>query len=147
MADYKPDISVICRRAVALADGQGADFDYSPESISAMERLLAGQNALYKQGQLTDIYVWNLSVMFGVYLGQTMLRCGLADHGFHWITDSEGVPILYCGKEDYADVNGRVRARITGEDSENIRVFFEFVLDAADGMFDNIPKDGAKPLS
>ena len=83
------DYSKICRQAVETARERGADFDYSPESISELERILIGQNELYKQGRISDIYVWNLSVMMGVYLGQTLLFCALSERGFAWRTDAD----------------------------------------------------------
>ena len=127
MADL--DLPKICQSAVALARQNGEDFDYTPESI------LAGQNQLFRQGRLTDIYVWNLSVMTGVYLGQTLLYCGLADRGYSWKQDRDGVPMLADGKGNYVAAVYQVHRRIRGEEDDNVRAFFESVLDAAEGLW------------
>ena len=145
MAENTPDIARICQSAVALADKHGESFDYTPESITAAERMLAGQNVAYKQGKLTDIYVWNLSVMIGVYIGQTMMHCALSERGYRWRLDSDGVPMLSDGKDNYISPIYQVRKRITGNEDDNVRAFFEAVLDLADGNYKNFIKN--RPVS
>lgn len=144
MAGY--DFPRICQKAVKTAAGLGADFDYSPESISALEGILTGQHELFKQQKLGDIYVWNLSVMFGVYLGQTLLRCGLEDLGYDW-SEHRGVAVLTNGTEDLVNPIGKVGARIRLGQSENVRLFFELVLDAANGELPEYSEfsDGSAP--
>lgn len=128
----EPDISAICRQAVLHGRQAGEEFDYMPESISGLERILNAQNSLYKQGRLTEIYIWNLSVMMGVYLGQTLMHCGLRDRGYSWMTDDEGVPLLADGLGRYVSPIYKVRQRILGGAGENVREFFEDVLDAVE---------------
>ncbi len=129
----KYDIPAICRKAVQTAAARNIDLDYSPESVSALEGILTGQHELFKQGKLTDIYIWNMSVMFGVYLGQTLLHCGLKDHGYSWI-EQDGIALLTDGGENVVNPIGKTGARIRLGPAENVRLFFELILDLADGM-------------
>ncbi len=131
MADSRPDISAICRRAVQLGQNNGVTMDYSPESIGSLEVVLDGQHMLFREGSLTEEYVWNLSVMIGVYLGQTLLFCGLRDKGFDWLVDAVGVPLLYNGREDYCDVIGQVRMRIMRGRQDSISTYFVMIMKAA----------------
>lgn len=128
MAENKLDIPAVCRQAVDLAAKEGILFDYSPESIGGMDVMLAGQHALYKKGQLTDIYVWNLSVMFGIYLGQTLMFCGLREHGFDWVTDESGVPKLYRDDQNFADVIGQVRMCIMHGEEYSTSMYFARII-------------------
>ncbi|MBR6102914.1 MAG: hypothetical protein IKP95_10830 [Ruminococcus sp.] len=129
----KTDIPAVCRAAVASGRKMGLELDYTPESVSGIEKVLAGQSTLYREGKLTPVYVWNLSVMLGVYIGQTLMRCGLEGYGYSWQEDSEGVPLLTDGKGNYVSPIYQVRTRIvSGDKEENVRAFFEAILNAAE---------------
>lgn len=138
------DYSAVSRRAVAIAKEQGEDFDYSPESISALDRIFMGQVMRYRSGKATQAYMWNLSVIFGVYFGQTLLFNGLADHGFKWVTDEESIPLLYDGGENYISPLRHLFMYAKGQQDYNARTLFESYLnllygDLSDAKIDQIP--------
>lgn len=131
------DYAKVSQRAVAIAKENGEVFDYSPESISALDRLFKGQAKRYQSGNATQAYIWNLSVIFGVYLGQALLFNGLADLGYKWVTDSEDIPLLSDGGENFVSPLRHLFLYAKGQQQHTARVLFESVLKIAYGELDD----------
>lgn len=127
------DYSEICRRAVASAAKAGVSLDYTPESIERLEMLLQGQCEYAANNAVSDTYTWNTAVIFGVYLGQTLLRCCLAEHGFNWAQDGEGVPYLFKDKDTAVYPVNKVWKRLRNNDGDNVRAFYEISCAIAEG--------------
>ncbi len=125
--------SEICQKAVKIAKDQGVTFDFSPESITELDKLFMGQVKRYRSGKTTEVYLWNLSVIFGVYLGQTMLFNGLGEKGYKWVVDKEKIPLLSDGGENYVSPLRHLFMYAKGQQDINARTLFESVLDLAFG--------------
>lgn len=140
--DKKPmNYSEVCRQAVKIAKDQGVVFDYSPESITELDKLFLGQANRYRRGETTALYIWNLSVIFGVYLGQSMLYNGLAEKGFRWVTDDEDIPLLSDGGDNYVSPLRHLYMYARGQQNVNARTLFESVIGILYGEY--IDADGS----
>lgn len=125
----------IADRAVTYAANHGIVLDFSRNSISKVEEILAvyhQQLSEYddKDGQTT---LWNLAVYFGIYLGETMLRVSLKDKGYQWYI-KDGLPIL---KNDHNEIFPitKVHKRILNGPEDNVKSFCDVGFMIADGAF------------
>lgn len=84
--------------AVKLAERMGRTLDYTRESIRSVDDiLLAYHHSLDKFDSDDDKdFLWDLAYTFGIYVGEVMMRSGLAEKGFTWDYDDkgDGIPVL-----------------------------------------------------
>ena len=93
--DFK--VEEYCEQAVSmckkLAD---VELDYTLESLEKLEGVIGQTRALRRKdrGLIDDNVAWNLSVYFGTYFGEIMLRDQLAARGMSWQLNENGLPVV-----------------------------------------------------
>lgn len=136
-------IDSIC--AEAIEDVKRFDFDfsgYTKKNIGELELLLGKLNEQIKKGKIDEHGLDRLCTIFGVYLGEAMLRNYAAEHGFFWAAEkSEAILMKDDGNKLFPIT--KVFKRLTRDESENVLSFFMVGKDVADGSFNkNVkPKD------
>jgi len=125
----------LAEHAVEAAKAWGLELDYSAESLESVE-MLAGK--IFRSNRMLslpeDILV-GVANLYGAYLGEVLLRCGLKDLGFAWKENEEGE--IGIGREDMwmAPVT-KVYKRITLGPFHNLMDFFECMFGLAIGAVD-----------
>ena len=79
------DMKIFAEMGVEMAERLGCLLDYSPESIARVEDLARRFCERDRKRGLRPETVTRASAVFGAYLGETLLRNGLADRGFAWM--------------------------------------------------------------
>lgn len=141
MNDFNVVARDIAEDAVQFAMQSGLELDYTRESVKNVDAFLeAFYNNLDKydsdEGAKT---LWNAAVLFGVYTGELLLRCGLAQKGYVWLED-DGLPILGI-PDSQTTVSPITKAhkRIYNGVEDSMQSFVDVVFSIADGEW---PKKG-----
>lgn len=128
-AEVGNDKSVIEKHsdtAVEYAKSFEKDFDYSKDSIKDLEEILDYYSNDIRKSNPTDDEIWSMAVIFGSYLGETMLKNGLSEKGFHWGTDNTSdIPLLMFDSKYITPID-RVCKRLVYGDS--VVQFYDFFM-------------------
>lgn len=131
----------IAEDAVQYAMQDGITLNYTRESVKSVDAILEGYHSSLDEYDGNDgaKKIWNIAVMFGMYIGETLLRSGLAEKGFAWVKD-EGFPIL-ATPDNKTTVSPITKAhkRILNGAEDGIERFADVVFSVVDGQ---LPKTG-----
>ncbi len=131
-------LDLIAKKNSAVAVEYAADFsksfDYSERSIGELEEILDVYSKDLQVSRPTENQIWSMSVIFGSYLGETMLKNGLAKKGYVWGTDGTfPVPLLVNESGWRTTPNDKVYKRLVNGSEDNVlsyyRVFMKMVMD------------------
>lgn len=134
------NIAEICQKAVKVAAAGGFTLDYTPDSILTLEQLLDGQSRYAASGEASDKYIWNAAVIFGVYLGQVLLRCRLEECGYSWAAEEDSVPYLKKDEKNAMYPINKVLKRIRNGPEHNVISYYDVSIEIAEGRL----KPGSK---
>lgn len=125
----------LAENAVEAARCWNLDLDYSAESLEGLEKLAERIFRANRMLSLPDDILAGFANLYGAYLGEVLLRCGLDSLGFAWTKNEEGE--IGIGGEDFwaAPVN-KVYKRITQGPYHDLTDFFEVVFGLAIGAVD-----------
>ena len=129
------EMAELAENAVEAARFWGMELDYSAESLEAVEKLMQKVYLANRRLSLTEDILEGIANLYGAYLGEVLLRCGLDGLGFAWTEDEEGG--IGIGREDMwmAPVT-KVYKRITGGPEHSLTEFFEVMFGLAIGAVD-----------
>lgn len=122
----------LAEKAVEAARFWKLDLDYSAESLEAVDWLAQKIYRLHLAQPLPEEILLSAANLYGAYLGEVLLRCGLKDLDFAWTEGEEGE--IGVGKEDFwmAPVT-KVYKRITRGPEHSLMDFFECMFGLAIG--------------
>lgn len=100
------------------------DFDYKRESVGELEEVLDKYESAAKKVKASDEEIWELSLIFGAYLGEVLLRTGLKHSGFVW-TEENSIPILKKNDQTKVSPVSKVFKRLKNGKEDNIKPFFD----------------------
>ena len=125
----------LAEKAVEAAKFWGVELDYSAESLEPLEKMMQTIYLSHGRMPLPEEILLSVANLYGAYLGEVLLRCGLADLGFDWMKNEEGE--IGIGREDFwmAPVT-KVYKRITRGPEHSLMDFFECVFGLAIGAVD-----------
>ena len=125
----------LAEQAVEAAKFWKLDLDYSAESLEGLEWLAQKIYLSDRELSLPENILTGIANLYGAYLGEVLLRCGLSDLGFSWVKNEEGE--IGIGREDFwmAPVT-KVYKRITQGPEHSLMVFFECMFGLAIGAVD-----------
>lgn len=131
-------IEAFYKQAVDDAKRFGLTLRFKDEDVDLLEALLAKINDFVKTGEAPPTSATNLSLIYGAYLGETMMRNYGEENGFVWAKEGTE-PILYK-KEDNSRFYPitKVYKRITRDISENVKSFYDVGRQVAEGTFDHV---------
>ena len=125
----------LAENAVEAAKAWGMELDYSAESLDAVETLAEKIFRANRMLSLPEDILVGVANLYGAYLGEVLLRCGLKDLDFAWVMNGEGE--IGIGREDmWASPVNKVYKRITQGPEHNLTDFFEVVFGMAIGTVD-----------
>lgn len=132
------DIDRFCTEAVRTAAELGVTLNYQPEGIAQMEAIIMPKfSAWLKDGTITaDRGAWNLAAIFGIYLGETMLRQFAAEKGFRWGTPEGDFPVLMKDDRNQMSPITKVHKRILNGEEDSIESFYRIAIYFAEGRFE-----------
>lgn len=131
----------IAEDAVKYAAQSGITLDYTRESARGVDAILGAyhDNLDRYDGEEGAKTLWNVAVVFGTYIGEMMLRCGLSEKGFEWVVDRQ-MPILAVpGTKTTASPITKAHKRILNGAEDGLESFVDVVFSIAGG---EIPKTG-----
>ena len=117
----------LAEKAIEVAGNMGTELDYSAASIKDLEALLTMVYGRIDAEGFSQDDLWTIACLFGSYLGETMLRNGLADAGFDWQEDTDGEPILVRGGSVFSlrmvPINKVFKRLVNGPDDEIVSFY------------------------
>ena len=129
------EMTELAERAVEAARIWELDLDYSAESLEAVDALAQMIWRQHRNQPLPENMLLSVANLYGAYLGEVLLRCGLKDLDFAWRKNEEGE--IGIGKEDFwAAPVSKVYKRITQGPYHDLTDFFEIVFGMAVGAVD-----------
>lgn len=141
MKNFNDTAKSIAEDAVRYALQNGIALDYARESIENVDTLLEAYHDRLDQydGDEGAKNLWNVAVLFGTYVGEMLLRSGLAEKGFVWVED-DGLPILSIpGSQTTASPITKAHKRILNGVEDSIKSFVDVVFSVVN---DEWPKTG-----
>lgn len=118
--------------AVEYAADFNKSFDYSERSIGELEEILDVYSKDLQVSRPTENQIWSMSLIFGSYLGETMLRNGLAEKGYVWGTDGTFfVPLLISQNGWRTTPNDKVYKRLVNGSEDNVFSYYRVVMRTA----------------
>ena len=128
-------IDHICGNAINDAKRFSIELKFDDESIAKLEMLLGRINEFIKQNNVPGEIVSKMAVTYGVYLGETMLRCYAAEHGYGWEVIN-GEPVLYKDDANKIMPVTQVHKRLSRDITENVYNFYNIGKDVVNGTFE-----------
>lgn len=121
---YAQKMSVV---AIEYANEFDKKLDYSEKSIIDLEEILDWYSKDIPVSKPTENQIWSMSMVFGSYLGETLLRNGLSKKGFIWGTEpSSDIPLLIKEDVSYLTPNDKVYKRLVNGCEDNVVSFYKF---------------------
>ena len=106
-------------------------LDYSESSIVLVDMVLQDLYESKKRTSPTTKQISTIATIYGVYIGEVMLRSGLADLGFAWDSAENGEPCLMReGSDDTLRPLQRAFKRIINGPESDIVYFYSWCFDA-----------------
>ena len=121
-----------CNTAISYAKSFEKDFDYSRNSIKDLEEILDYYSKDISQNRPTEHQIWSMSVIFGSYLGEVMLKNGLSEKGYKWGQDNTSdIPLLINAAGGYVTPNDKVYKRLVNGTEDNVIYFYDAIMEMA----------------
>ena len=87
--------------AVEYAKSFQKNFDFSERSIGNLEEILDYYATDLLESRPTENQIWSMSLIFGSYLGEVMLKNGLSKRGYCWgMQNTDNIPLLMADDEN-----------------------------------------------
>ena len=115
--------------AIEYAKSFQKEFDYSKRSIGELEEILNYYSKDLEKSKPTENQVWSMSLIFGSYLGEVMLKNGLSEIGYCWGIQNIGdIPLLIAGDEKYIAPVDKVYKRLVNGAEDNVISFYQLIM-------------------
>lgn len=85
------DPKALSQKAIELARNLEVELSFKESDIVILSKILDETHRRYFEEGLNDDTAWGLAVVYGAYLGETMLRNGMAAKGFRWSDDGKAM--------------------------------------------------------
>ena len=117
----------MCATAIEYATEFNKTLDYSENSIVDLEEILDWYSKDIAVSKPTENQIWSMSIIFGSYLGETLLKNGLIEKGFAWGKEkSSNIPLLIKDNGCYITPNDKVYKRLVNGSVDSIISFYQF---------------------
>ncbi len=117
----------MCATAIEYAQEFDKNLDFSENSIVDLEEILDWYSKDIVVSKPTENQIWSIAIIFGSYLGETLLKNGLSEKGFVWKTEeSSNVPLLIKDDGFYITPNDKVYKRLVNGSEDNVIFFYRF---------------------
>ena len=122
-------VSKATKAAIAIANAYDEKFDFSEESITSLEKLLDGFSKSIPESNPEEEQIGHLSIILGTYLGETLLKNGLAEKGYYWdVVKPSSIPVLTHENGNILTPNDKVYKRLVNGEEDNVVSFYRFAM-------------------
>lgn len=128
MGDNEVDYTEIANIAVEIAQKYDVYLDFTTESIQNLENWLGQIWEEFQQEKPTDQYVWHLSIIMGIYLGETLLRKELQKVGYAWYIGENKIPVLAKDGNNTMSPITKVEKRLINGIEDNVKSFYDIAV-------------------
>ncbi len=117
----------MCATAIEYAQDFDKKLDFSENSIADLEEILDWYSKDIAVSKPTENQIWSMSIIFGSYLGETLLKNGLSEKGFAWGKESSSnIPLLIRNDGAYLTPNDKVYKRLVNGNEDGVVSFYRF---------------------
>ena len=117
----------MCATAIEYAQNFDKKLDFSENSIVDLEEILDWYSKDIAVSKPTENQIWSMSIIFGSYLGETLLKNGLIEKGFAWGKEaSSNIPLLIKDDGCYITPNDKVYKRLVNGSVDSVISFYQF---------------------
>ena len=117
----------MCATAIEYANEFNKTLDYSENSIVDLEEILDWYSKDVSVSKPTENQIWSMAIIFGSYLGETLLKNGLSEKGFVWGKEaSSNVPLLIKDDGSYLTPNDKIYKRLVNGSEDSVVSFYKF---------------------
>ena len=117
----------MCATAIEYANEFNKTLDYSENSIVDLEEILDWYSKDVSVSKPTENQIWSMAIIFGSYLGETLLKNGLSEKGFVWGKEpSSNIPLLIRNDSAYLTPNDKVYKRLVNGSEDSVVSFYRF---------------------
>ena len=117
----------MCATAIEYAKEFGKTLDFTENSITDLEEILDWYAKDRLVSNPTENQILSMAIIFGSYLGETLLKNGLAQKGFAWGIDAfSNVPLLIKDDGSCLAPNDKVYKRLANGSEDSVISFFRF---------------------
>ena len=134
MAESDLNYQVVCETALKLAENFGKHFSFAEQDIDELEEILETYHQDYSNHVCTEHEVWNVSVIWGIYLGQVLIEKHIGAYGYCWKME-DGFPLLVKDGENKMSPITKVQKRILNGMEDSVKSFYQIACMIADGRF------------
>ena len=119
----------LCETAIKYGASFGKKLDYSDKSVDELEKILEIYHVEFKASDSSDEEIKHAALIFGAYVGETMLKNGFDKKGYNWDISDDGTPFIK-GKRFMYPVD-KVFRRLKYGAEDSISLFYDesFVKD------------------
>ncbi len=117
----------MCATAIEYANEFNKKLDYSENSITDLEEILDWYSKDISISKPTENQIWSMAIIFGSYLGETLLKNGLSEKGFVWGKEpSSNIPLLIRDNSAYLTPIDKVCKRLINGSDDSVIPFYRF---------------------
>lgn len=118
--------------AISFAKDFQKDFNYSKESIDDLEGILDYYSNDILKSNPTENQIWSMSIIFGSYLGEVILKNGLFEKGYRWRKDNfSDIPILVADGGWHITPIDKVYKRLVNGKEDSVISFYKVAMEMA----------------
>lgn len=110
--------------AVEYAKSFDKELDYSSNSIKDLEEILDWYSKDIEKSKPTENQIWSMAMIFGAYLGQTIIKS--CDKEFKWADEGDNIPVLKKGTITTAPVD-KVYKRLVNGPEDSVESFYRVI--------------------
>lgn len=119
----------MCVTAIEYANEFNKKLDYSENSIADLEEILDWYSKDISVSKPTENQIWSMSITFGAYLGETLLKNGLAEKDFKWGKElSSNIPLLIRNDGAYLTPIDKVYKRLVNGSEDSVISFYKAAI-------------------
>lgn len=123
---FSDSIEYFSNTAIKYAQSFDKEFDYSEDSVKDLEEILDWYSNDISESNPTDNQIWSMAKIFGVYLGQVIIKnCG---NGYVWCDTDNSIPVIKKGELVIAPID-KVYKRLVYGPEDSVVSFYDVIVD------------------
>ena len=117
----------MCATAMEYANEFNKKLDFSENSIADLDEILDWYSKDISASKPTENQIWSMAIIFGSYLGETILKNGLSEKGYTWGKESSSnIPLLTGNDGAYLTPIHKVYKRLVNGSEDSVISFYRF---------------------
>lgn len=126
--NFEFNTRTLCQAAAGLAGEQGKNLNFSKASILELEEIMEHYSSELKQTNAPEDRIIETALIFGAYLGETLLRNHLAAKGFTWAVEGGNLPKLYRDYQNSMFPVDKAYKRLKNGREDSVSAFYDVAV-------------------